>query len=85
MKKLTVLQWIALLSAVVGMIMETGILGDSILVSQIASKVLVVLGILKFAYDQYQSFSSEDMVKFAKASRGLRGESHLQSWIEDNK
>lgn len=75
MNKLTVTQWIVLIGAVLGMIMETGVLGDSVLVSEIISKILIVLGIVKFAYDQYISFQAQDVANFANEQKVSGAES----------
>ena len=68
MKKLTVAQWIAFLSAVVGIIFESGILGDSIQVNEILSKALVILGLAKVIYDLFMSYQAEDVANFANAN-----------------
>lgn len=61
MKKLSFAQWIAFISASLGIIMESGVLGDSLLANEIVARVLTIGGLLKLIYDLYLSFQAQDV------------------------
>ncbi|MFD2824788.1 hypothetical protein ACFS5M_13985 [Lacinutrix iliipiscaria] len=67
MKKLNFAQYLALAAAVLGMVMEVGLFGDSLIVSQVIGKILIALSVLKFAYDTYNSFEAVDVVAFTES------------------
>lgn len=73
MKKLSVLQWIALITAFVGLLMESNLFGDSEIINNVIGKVLIVLGLAKTTYDLYISFQAEDVAEFANDQNSING------------
>lgn len=87
MKKLSAVQWFAFLAAVVGLVMESGILGDSVIVNEVLGKVLIVLGLAKTVYDLYVSYGAQDVADFANSNptgevrkSGLVTKADVKAW-----
>lgn len=65
MKKLSFKQWILFITAAVGLIVDSGLLGDSILTSEIVGKVLIAIGLVGSLYEMFMSFQAQDVADFA--------------------
>ena len=84
MRNLTKTQWTMLIISVVSMIFTTLLSG----VFQIGATGLAIVGILKFAWDAYLSFSAQDVSNFAnndtKMARksGMVTKADVKAWVE---
>lgn len=63
MKQLTKTQWSLFIASAVTIILDY-LIANSVEIG-IASKLVPLITLLKLLYDQYQSFSSQNMVEFA--------------------
>ena len=91
MRKLTVLQWIALISAFVGLLMESNLLGDSEIVNEVLGKILIAFGMFKTTYDLYMSFNAENVADYhndnigvnASAKQSLSTKKDVLNWSKN--
>lgn len=89
MRKLSVGQWIALISSTVGLLIESELFTTTPVIAEVGGKVLIALGLFKLIYDNFMSFQAEDVANFANDNAvgearksGLATKQDVKKWAK---